>query len=139
MSIAEIMAALRNCAGIFDAYHKTSFECYRKAKGGAVQKVLVEIFDAGPDRDPNTRYHCVATTEDGRGTSGNPGASVGVVLAMVHWGRLDEPPSPHQRRQLLKRALGLDLDEPTEEDAGEQPSRPRRTAKRARKPRKKPQ
>jgi len=80
---------IRKFAGFFEVYHRTSFQCYRNAKSGAVQEVTVEIFDAGPDHSPN-RYHVVATAADGKAASGNPGDSVNVALAFVHWWEFDK-------------------------------------------------
>ncbi len=81
------IAELKKVAGIFEAYHATSFKCYRNKKAGGVQEVLVEILDAGSDN--SQRYHCTATTDDGRSATGNPAPSIDVVLATLHWGDLD--------------------------------------------------
>jgi hypothetical protein len=90
MSEAEIINHLKSVAGFFEIYHKTSFECYRKAKDGSEQEVLVEILDGGTDVDPQRRYHCSATTKDGgKMATGNPAASIEVVLSLVHWDDLD--------------------------------------------------
>ncbi len=89
MSEAEIINHLKRVSGFFEVYHKTSFECYRKAKDGSEQEVLVEILDAGSDVDPQRRYQCVATTKDGKIATGNPAASIDVVLSLVHWQDLD--------------------------------------------------
>ena len=89
MSEAEIINHLKRVSGFFEVYHKTSFECYRKAKDGSEQEVLVEILDAGPDVDPQRRYQCVATTKDGKIATGNPAASIDVALSIVHWHDLD--------------------------------------------------
>ena len=86
--LAVIPSLMKNMPGIQEAYHKISFECYRKTKAGSHQKVLVEILDAGPDAG-ESRYMCVAAAEDGRQASGNPAHSIEVVLAIVHWGDLD--------------------------------------------------
>lgn len=85
----EGLAGIQKFAGFFEVYHKVSFQCYRKAKDGRVQEVLVEIHDSGPDHSPN-RYHVVATSVDGRSASGNPGDSIDVALAFVHWWELDK-------------------------------------------------
>jgi hypothetical protein len=75
--------------GIFEVYHRTSFQGYRTAKNGESQKVEVDIFDAGPNVNSILRYHCVATTEDGKRATGNAAESVDIALAIVHWGDLD--------------------------------------------------
>ena len=73
--------------GFFEVYEKSAFQCYRKKKSGAVQKVTVEILDAGPD--DQDRYHCVATGDDGSTATGNPASTVETVLAIVHWADLE--------------------------------------------------
>jgi hypothetical protein len=85
----EIISYLKKLTGSSEVYHKTSFECYRKAKDGTEQEVLVEILDGGTDVDPQRRYHCSATTKDGKMATGNPAESIEVVLSLVHWDELD--------------------------------------------------
>jgi hypothetical protein len=75
--------------GFFEVYHITSFECYRKAKDGTTQEVVVEILDAGSDVNPELRYQCVARTKDGKMASGNPASSIDDVISTVHWYDLD--------------------------------------------------
>lgn len=90
MSEAEIINHLKKVSGFLEVYHKTSFECSRKAKDGSEQEVLVEILDAGPDVEkPQLRYQCVATTKDGKIATGNPADSIDVALSIVHWHDLD--------------------------------------------------
>jgi len=76
-------------AGLFEVSHITSFECYRKAKNGTVQEVVVQILDAGSDVNPELRYQCVARTKDGKMVTGNPASSIYDVIATVHWYELD--------------------------------------------------
>lgn len=90
MSEAKIIKRLKELTGSSEVYHKTSFECYRKAKDGNAQEVLVEILDAGPDVDPQLRYQCIAKTKDGKTATGNPAASIDDVLSIVHWYDLDK-------------------------------------------------
>jgi hypothetical protein len=75
--------------GFFEVSHITSFECYRKAKDGTTQKVIVEILDAGLDVNPELRYQCEARTEDGKMATGNPASSIYDVISTVHWHELD--------------------------------------------------
>ena len=82
------LETLKKLAGIFEAYHVTTFKCYRHAKSGGDQEVTVTITDAGPD-NTYTRYHVEARTADGRAASGNGAATVQNALAMVHWPELD--------------------------------------------------
>jgi hypothetical protein len=69
-------------------YQVSTFRMYRKPKGGEVQKLTVEVWDAGP-QEPS-RYHVIATTEDGREASGNPGSTIQEAIAFVHWSDLDK-------------------------------------------------
>jgi hypothetical protein len=89
MNNDEIINRLKKATGAFEVYHKTSFQCFRTAKDGSVQDVTVEIWDGGPDIDPNLRYTCIAKTTDGRSATGNPDYSIEAVLSTVHWGDLD--------------------------------------------------
>jgi hypothetical protein len=75
--------------GFFEVYHVLTFRGYREGEQGT-QRVTVEVFDAGPGVDPGLRYHCQATTDDGRMTAGNPDSSVETALMFVHWGDLDK-------------------------------------------------
>ena len=88
MDPRDVMPELKKVANFFEVYHTTSFSGYRNRKDGGVQKVLVEIQDAGPVAG-EMRYSCVATSEDGRQASGNPGPSIDLVLGTVHWWDLD--------------------------------------------------
>lgn len=90
MSPVETIAELKKVAGFSEVYHTTSFRCFRHAKDGGVQEVTVEIYDAGPDVDEDLRYSCAAHSDDGKVASGNPGATIGVALATVHWWDLDK-------------------------------------------------
>jgi hypothetical protein len=88
---AEIIATLKDVGKLFEVNQLTKvFKCYRNDKQGGVQMVTVELYDAGPDSDPQLRYHCVAKTDTGKSASGNPGPSIAVVLATVHWWDLDK-------------------------------------------------
>jgi hypothetical protein len=74
----------------FDALHVAhTFECYRNRKDGSTQKVNVRILDYGPGS--HARYTVVAVADDGAAATGNPGETIQVALAMVHWGDLDKP------------------------------------------------
>jgi hypothetical protein len=89
MDAIEVINRLKKLSGprFFEVYEKSTFQCYRNKKTGGVQKVTVEILDAGSD-DEN-RYHCIATGDDGSTATGNPASTIEIVLATVHWGELD--------------------------------------------------
>ena len=89
MNEVEIMKRLKEVAGFFEIYHKTSFTGYRNTGSGKTQEVSVDILDAGPEAG-DSRYSCCATSDDGKTASGNPGASIDLVLATVHWYNLDK-------------------------------------------------
>lgn len=74
---------------MFEVYHKDSFECIRNLGTGEMQTVEVTILDAGPDGDPQLRYRCVATTQDGKMATGNPADSIDMAVMIVHWQELD--------------------------------------------------
>src|SRR5437870_4059510 len=90
----EVRTRLTRLSGLNmdEIYHVTTFRCYRRASSGAMQTVIVEIHDAGPDGPADLRYSCMALAEDGQFATGNPGPSVEVAFAIVHWGELDRPP-----------------------------------------------
>ncbi len=89
MNTGEVISELKKRANFFEVYHKTNFECIRTDKNGRTQTVEVSIFDAGPDVNPQLRYHCVAKTEDGKMATGNPESSIDMLLLHVHWNNLD--------------------------------------------------
>lgn len=89
MNTGGVITELKNYANFFEVYHKTTFECYRKDKNGNTREVEVSILDAGPDENPQLRYHCVARSEDGKMATGNPDSSIDMVLLHVHWNNLD--------------------------------------------------
>src|SRR5882724_7256032 len=76
-------------AGFFEAYEKKTFVGYRNRKDGGVQKVTIDVLDAGP-RDPRTRFRCEARSDDGKSCSGNSGPTLEHVLTVVHWYELDK-------------------------------------------------
>ena len=90
MDIAEALRQLKKVPDLHEVYHKETFECYRERRDGSTHKVTVEVFDAGPDAQPDSRYHAVATSEDGKHATGNP-AGLDVVFLIMHWGELDQP------------------------------------------------
>ena len=94
MDPIEILEKLKALPMLASAsfYHRTTFECHRTDKQGQDQVVTVTILDAGPGAG-RPRYHCEATTPDGRSATGNPDDSLQVLLATVHWWELDKPPN----------------------------------------------
>jgi hypothetical protein len=70
-----------------ELYQVTRFIGFRTGRDGKLQKVTIEIFDAG--ESTTLRFHCVARTEDGRMATGNPEKTVDVAIDCVHWSELD--------------------------------------------------
>ena len=94
MNGSEVLKNLKKWSGpglaFFEVYEKSVFQCYRNRKDGNVQKVTVEILDAGSDgKNPDLRYQCMATADDGSTATGNPASTIEAVLGTVHWGDLD--------------------------------------------------
>jgi hypothetical protein len=97
MDAIEVINHLKELSGphFFEVYEKTTFQCCREKKGGAVaadggcnvQTVTVDIFDSGLEGE--YRYHCIATGDDGAEATGNPGSTIKIVLMTVHWHKLD--------------------------------------------------
>ena len=75
-----------------EIYHVSTFRCHRRKASGDSQTVVVEVLDAGADAPSSLRYHAVAFTEEGQFATGNPGKTIDEALAIVHWGKLDQPP-----------------------------------------------
>ncbi len=89
MNIKKTLSELKQYAGIFELYHKTTFEGYRKYSDDGNQKINISIFDAGMDVGPDIRYHCDVESEDGKMATGNPASSIKLALLNVHWNELD--------------------------------------------------
>lgn len=92
MTEAEIIEKLAQVDGVSEVYHVVStFKFYRKNKAGDVQRVIVQILDAGPKSKEHMQYHCFAKADDGRTATGNPDSSIESALSNVHWEHLDYP------------------------------------------------
>jgi hypothetical protein len=84
----EALNFLRKVANVKEAYHLLTFKCYREAKDGHMQEVLVEVLDGGPEHF-SARYRVIVSAE-GKSASGNSFNSVEAAIATVHWGDLDK-------------------------------------------------
>jgi hypothetical protein len=90
MTTTEIIERLTEVDGVFEVYQVLSiFQFLRNAKNGNTQTVTVKILDAGQNIDPNFRYQCFATSDDGRTATGNPDSSIEDALTCMHWEHLD--------------------------------------------------
>lgn len=89
MNEEDIMKKLKKDAGFFEIYHKTSFWGYRRNANGETQEVSVDILDMGSEAG-DSRYSCVANTNDGKTATGNPASSIDVAISIVHWRDLDK-------------------------------------------------
>lgn len=63
------------------------YKAYRKRPDGSIHDVVIEILDAGPG--DSTRWHVVATDDEGRHATGNPESRLDLALSVVHWYDLD--------------------------------------------------
>ena len=88
MNTDEIISGLKKYGDFHKVQQKISFQCLRNDKNCNEQEVQVDILDAGSDVYKN-RYHCRATTKDGKVATGNPESSIKLVLMGVHWENLD--------------------------------------------------
>lgn len=88
MTEDTIVGMLKAVPGAFEAYLRTDYEVYRNKKDGGTQKVNIAVYDSGPSMR-SSRYHVVATSDDGRTATGNPAESLEITMAIVHWGALD--------------------------------------------------
>jgi hypothetical protein len=85
----QISKTMRSLGKVFETYHVTRFQGYRKAANGEDRKVSIEILDAGPNQ-PTTRYTAIVTDlENRRYATGNGAGSVDQALMIIHWADLD--------------------------------------------------
>ena len=83
--IGDIRRALSESIGLEEVRDVVTFKAYR-----GDDRVTVEIQDRGPDWHlPESRYVCVATTEDGRVATGNGGGTPTDAILTTHWEKLD--------------------------------------------------
>jgi hypothetical protein len=88
MPESDVLKHLLGYGRFSEAYHVTTFECYRETKDGRNQRVEVRVLDAGPEA-AKLRYSVYATSEDGKAATGNSAETVELAMALVHWGNLD--------------------------------------------------
>lgn len=82
----QVLDVLRlQISGVLQVQLKKEFLVRRNLKNGDVQKVTVEILDAGPNVDPQRRFKCIARAENGRTAAGNSAKTIETALALVHW------------------------------------------------------
>lgn len=72
-------------SGVLQVQLKKEYLVQRKLENDDVQKVTVEILDAGPNVDPQRRFKCIARAADGRTAAGNSAKTIETALALVHW------------------------------------------------------
>ena len=91
MDVSLAIHALKEIAHMSEVDQVTTFECYRDLPRGGVQRVIVEILDAGRAARPAGRYSCRARTKDGKAQAfGNTADSIEAAIAVVHWFDLDK-------------------------------------------------
>ena len=84
----EALNFLKIVPNVKEAYLRITVKCYREAKDGHMQEVLVEVLDAGPEYS-GARYRVVVSAE-GKSVIGNSFDSVEAAIATVHWWELDK-------------------------------------------------
>lgn len=90
IEICDLLPQIKKLTGAFEAYYRiASFKCYRYSKGGKVQEVVIDLYDAGPSVSPSLRYSVEVNSDDGRSATGNPDSSIELALDHVHWHELD--------------------------------------------------
>ncbi|HWE63365.1 MAG TPA: hypothetical protein VHB98_16740 [Chloroflexota bacterium] len=93
MQLSEVLKRLMQAGGFSAMSRVTMFKGYRTNTHGQMKAVMVELYDAGPEK-PGLRYQVIARDEDGRVATGNPADGLEAVLANVHWWELDGHPRP---------------------------------------------
>jgi len=83
------IATLGKLPGLGDPALVRTYYVHRVAKGGKDQMVTVKVFDHGPAVHPDSRFDCSATSDDGKGMSGNSARTIDAALAIAHWFDLD--------------------------------------------------
>jgi len=90
MAILEEAVATLSKWGNTEIYQNVfTFRCVRHPDHGRRRVVTVAVFE-GRGVDPQKRYQCVATTEDGKSSTGNAAHTVEGAIDSVHWSHLDE-------------------------------------------------
>jgi hypothetical protein len=89
VSADETIKALKELPiGLFEISQKSTFHCYRHKKDGSIQEVTIDIYDAGQGAG-QVRFHCIATTDDGKLATGNAADTLETTISIVHWDDLD--------------------------------------------------
>ena len=80
-----IRKRLESFGNITELYAVTTYRGCRNGK-----EVTVRILDLGPDYpNPDLRFACEVTQDDGKETGGNNARSVDEAIGIVHWNKLD--------------------------------------------------
>lgn len=87
MNPDETILHLRGIPSVVSVVHKSTFEIVRLGRDGAAVTLTVEVYDYGPEMQ--ARYMCVATSPDGRTSSGHPMATMKGALSAVAWRDFD--------------------------------------------------
>lgn len=84
----DALAKLKEMSGAFEAYHRMSYVCHRTRRDGTIDRIDVDILDAGPHEPLRYSVHARSKVS-GKTAGGNSHASLEAALALVHWGDLD--------------------------------------------------
>ena len=82
----QVLDVLRlQMSGVLQVQRKKEFIVHRTLENGDVQKVTIDVLDAGPNvRDPQRRFKCTARADDGRIAAGNSAQTMEAALDLVH-------------------------------------------------------
>lgn len=89
MKETDIIQLLKDHANIDEVAEMHCFEGYRTNKKGERQEVRIKVGDMGKSSNPNSRYYCVAESEDRKEATGNNCPTIEEAIAVVHWNELD--------------------------------------------------
>ncbi len=98
MDPSEMLAQVKEAAGLDDAYHVTTFKGYRPIEGTGAALTTVEVWDRGPGAGAS-RFTVLARDELGRSATGAPQATLDQAMAAVPWSDLDQEPSMWERER----------------------------------------
>ncbi len=74
--------------GISEVTEVTLFRGQKSRHDGTSAEIQIEVHDGGPDAG-ESRWHVVATADDGRVATGNPAPDLETSLSTTRWSELD--------------------------------------------------
>lgn len=89
IDIDRVRNWLIEAGSITEVAHVTMFQGRRKNTQREPQTVTVKLLDLGPTAQPDLRYYCEATSEEGKSATGNNAGTIEEAIAILHWNDLD--------------------------------------------------